>query len=355
MNGQQMTQAAPLHKSGEDVPPARPTGTTARAQAVKTQDRTIVVEPLKRSEMQQSYAQVMADEHTDHGAYGSFVSCLGSMMGSLGAIPICFCCPNPYVNVQQGTVALVSRFGKFYRSVDPGLVKVNPMTESINIVDIRVQLLNIPRQTVTTYDSVNIEIDSVLYFHINNPYVATFSVANVRNALIERAQTTLRQIAGGRTLQSMITEREAVANEVSELVDAVSETWGLVCLSLLIKDIHFSADLQQSLSSAAAAKRIGESKVIAAKAEVDAAKLMREAADILNSQAALQIRQLEAYQSIARTANTKVLFLPMGNGMSTPHTSTSTSSQPQPIIEDIDDGQENGIRTASQYAQLSQL
>lgn len=78
-----------------------------------------------------------------------------------------------------------------------------------------------------------------------------------------------------------------------------------------IKDIIFSAEVAQSLSSAAQQKRIGESKVIAARAEVDAARLMRQAADILASPAAMQIRQLEALQAMAKTANSKVVFVPM--------------------------------------------
>lgn len=64
---------------------------------------------------------------------------------------------------------------------------------------------------------------------------------------------------------------------------------------------------------AAQQKRIGESKIIAARAEVEAAKLMRKAADILSSPAAMQIRSLEAYQQIAKTAGAKVMFLPPPN------------------------------------------
>lgn len=80
---------------------------------------------------------------------------------------------------------------------------------------------------------------------------------------------------------------------------------------ILIKDIIFSPEVSASLSSAAQQKRIGESKVIAARAEVDSAKLMRQAADILASPAAMQIRQLEALQQMAKSANSKVIFVPM--------------------------------------------
>ena len=79
---------------------------------------------------------------------------------------------------------------------------------------------------------------------------------------------------------------------------------------MLVKDLIFSQDLQESLSMAAQSKRIGESKVIAAQAEVESAKLMRQAADILSSAPAMQIRYLEAMQAMAKSANSKVIFLP---------------------------------------------
>lgn len=95
-------------------------------------------------------------------------------------------------------------------------------------------------------------------------------------------------------MQSVVTEREAIAFEIAEIVGDVADKWGVAIEGILIKDIIFSAEVSASLSSAAQQKRIGESKVIAARAEVDAARLMRQAADILASPAAMQIRQLEA-------------------------------------------------------------
>lgn len=168
-----------------------------------------------------------------------------------------------------------------------------------------------PRQNVQTKDNVSVEVDSVISWHVVSPYRAAFGINNLSYALVERAQTTLRQVVGGRVLQSVISDREGLAQEVAEIVDATAEKWGVAIESILLKDINFSVELQQSLSSAATQKRIGESKVIAARAEVDAAKLMRQAADILASPAAMQIRQLEALQTMARSAGSKVVFVPM--------------------------------------------
>jgi regulator of protease activity HflC (stomatin/prohibitin superfamily) len=276
----------------------------------KAGDKMIIVQPLKKSEMQPSYAQDMGLGEVTHGVYGSCLNVLGQVVGCLGAVP-CLPCPNPYRNVQQGSVGLVSRFGQFYKAVDPGLAKVNVCTESLRVVDVKIQISPIGRQTVITRDNVNVEIDSVIYFQITNPYRAAFGISDLRQALTERAQTTLRHVVGARAVQSVVTEREAIAFEIAEIVGDVADKWGVAIEGILIKDIIFSAEVATSLSSAAQQKRLGESKVIAARAEVDAARLMRQAADILASPAAMQIRQLEALQVMAKTASSKVVFVPM--------------------------------------------
>ncbi|EPQ58930.1 hypothetical protein GLOTRDRAFT_54508 [Gloeophyllum trabeum ATCC 11539] len=275
-----------------------------------TNHTVITVQPLKRSEMQPSYAQDLGTAEVQHGIYGTMLQTLGACVGLCGAVP-CFPCPNPYRNVQQGSVGLVSRFGQFYKSVDPGLVNVNVCTESLRVVDVKIQISPIGRQKVITRDNVDVEIDSVIYFQINNPYRAAFGITDLRQALIERAQTTLRHVVGARAVQSVVTEREAIAFEIAEIVGDVADKWGVTIEGILIKDIIFSPEVAASLSSAAQQKRIGESKVIAARAEVDAARLMRQAADILASPAAMQIRQLEALQTMAKTASSKVVFVPM--------------------------------------------
>ena len=145
-----------------------------------------------------------------------------------------------------------------------------------------------------TKDNVSLNLTSVIYYHIVSPHKAAFGISNIRTALIERTQTTLRHVVGARILQDVIERREEIAQSIGEIMDEVASGWGVRVESMLIKDLVFSQDLQDSLSMAAQSKRIGESKVIAARAEVESAKLMRQAADILSSAPAMQIRYLEA-------------------------------------------------------------
>ncbi|KAJ2535237.1 hypothetical protein EV175_006939, partial [Coemansia sp. RSA 1933] len=218
--------------------------------------------------------------------------------------------------VDQGNIGLISRFGRYYKTADPGLVYVNPMSESIKRIDTKIQITPIVRLPIVTQDNVSVEIEAVLYWHVTDPYLATYGVSNVTRALEERTQTTLRAVLGGRDLQGLIENRNTIASGITEIIDKPAREWGVSVESILIKDIHLSRELQDSLSSAATQKRIGEAKVIQAKAEVDAAMLMREAAEILNTPAAMQIRTLDSLVMMAKTANTKVMFVPVNQDYS---------------------------------------
>ncbi|KAL3897925.1 MAG: hypothetical protein SGCHY_003085 [Lobulomycetales sp.] len=265
---------------------------------------------MNRLQIRETFAHEIPVPTAENKLYESCVSCFGACFGFLSVISCSCCCPNPYQTVHQGSVGLVSKFGKYYKAVDPGLYLINIFTEKVQSVNVKLRVEDIPSQVVTTQDNVTVSIDSVLYWHIVNPQVATYSVDNVRSALVERTQTTLRTIMGHKTLQQGIEHRDSIADEIERIIGPAAEEWGINVEAILIKDLKYSADLQENLSSAAKQKRIGESKVIAAQAEVDAAKLMREAADILNSSAAMQIRYLDTLQNMSKTSGAKVIFLP---------------------------------------------
>ncbi|KAI0389721.1 stomatin family protein [Xylariaceae sp. FL0594] len=273
----------------------------------------MTVERPRQEDLQQSYAQVVDSNANPKGWYGSMINGIGACIGTLGAIPCCILCPNPYKQVHQGNVGLVTKFGKFYKAVDPGLVKINPLSEKLYQVDVKIQIAEVPKQVCMTKDNVTVDLTSVIYYHVTRPHQVAFGISNVKQALMERTQTTLRHVVGARVLQDVIERREEIAQSISEIIEDVAAGWGVQVESMLIKDIVFSQELQGSLSMAAQSKRIGESKIISAKAEVESAKLMRQAADILSSAPAMQIRYLEAMQAMAKTANSKVIFLPAAN------------------------------------------
>ncbi|KAI8809323.1 hypothetical protein BJ742DRAFT_676895 [Cladochytrium replicatum] len=272
--------------------------------------------PMQIHSIPRSFAKTLPTPVQEDQCYAGVIGCIGSVLGCLGSVPCLFCFPNPFRTVNQGNVGLITRWGQYYRTVDAGYELVNHKLMSPKFLkmesktEVKIQLSDIPQQFVMTKDNCNVKIDSVLYWHIIDPVVSAFEVADVRKALTERTQTTLRHILGTRTLQDIIENREVLAREIESIIAGPAASWGVKIESILIKDIQFSQELQETLSSAAKQKRVGESKVIAAAAEVEAAKLMREASDILNTPAAMQIRYLETLNSMAKSAGAKVIFMP---------------------------------------------
>ena len=136
------TMSSIPHTNGDSV---KRTSNGEHTPSVRAPGEPIInVQPPRREDLQPSYAQVIKPDTEDAsgtGWYGGMINTLGSAIGTLGAIPCCLCCPNPYKPVDQGNVGLVTKFGRFARAVDPGLVKINPLSESLTQVDVKIQIV----------------------------------------------------------------------------------------------------------------------------------------------------------------------------------------------------------------------
>ncbi|KAL6449763.1 hypothetical protein SBY92_000664 [Candida maltosa Xu316] len=237
------------------------------------------------------------------GGYQKFIASLGRCFGTCGLF--CCLCENPYKEVDQGEVGLVQTFGALTRTVEPGLSYVNTWSEKLTKVSIKINIREIPAQRCFTKDNVSVTITSVVYYNILDPMKAIFNISNIHEAIIERTQTTLRDVIGGRSLQDVVEKREEIAEAIEEIISKTASDWGVNIENLTLAD-----KVMASLSMATEAKRLGEAKIISAKADIESAKLMRRASQILSSKAAMNIRYLEAFQNVAKTAGAKVIFMP---------------------------------------------
>lgn len=249
-----------------------------------------------------------------HNGYQKYVSCCGSFFGIMG---MCVCCPcrNPYQTVNQGEVGLIQTFGALSRTVEPGTAYVNIFSEELTKVNVKVNTRELPPQSCFTRDNLSVLITSVVYYNIVDPQKAIFSISDIDRAIIERTQNTMRDVIGGRVLQDVVEKRDEIAKGIENIISKTAAEWGVHVEAILIKDLTLPLSVQDSFAKAAEAKRIGEAKIINAKAEVESAKQMRKASDILSSPAALQIRYLEALQAMSRNSGTKVIFMPSADGI----------------------------------------
>jgi len=224
---------------------------------------------------------------------------------------ICCCCGGAaYKQIREAEYGVITEFGKFVKLLPPGLHYVNPMTEKFTSYDLRERVVDLAKQSLLTKDNVSITLDAILYYKVIDVYKASFEVENMQLAIREITRTTLKDVFGHVTLQEAFEQREKISEKIRDILDPITMTWGADVTRVLIQEIILAPDLQRGLSSAATAKRIAEGKIIEAQANVDSAKLMREASDVLNTAAAMQIRYLDAITGLAQAQNTKIVFLP---------------------------------------------
>ena len=170
--------------------------------------------------------------------------------------------------------------------------------------------MDVRQQSVITKDNINVTIDAVVYFQIENSYRAIFAVQQLHASIREIAVTSLRDVFGITTLQEALEDRDKTAERLHDLISEPAATWGVNIKRVLLQEIIFAPELQRTLSSAATAKRLAESKVISAQADVQSAKLMRTASDILNTPSAMQIRYLDTIANVGKASDPKIVFFP---------------------------------------------
>ena len=231
----------------------------------------------------------------------SCIPCFGGWCGN--------CC-YPYKTVDKGSRAIVQEFGRVKREVADGMHYINPMTETLIPVNLKVQVIDLERQNVMTSDKLSINIDSVVYYQITNIHDAVYKVQNITQSIIQLSYTTLRNVIGKSTLEDCLGKREQIAAAIKEIVDENVHDWGVKIISIQIKDIVIPENIMTSLSSSVTAERAARAKIITATANVEAAQLLRKASDILDTPAAMQIRSLEVIDRLATSPNTKIILLP---------------------------------------------
>jgi len=271
---------------------------------IQDPENKFLAELEKKNEIKEEFELGLQNE--------TFENCLRCYGGCCGwfCTWICPCGSAPYQRVPEAHWGVVTEFGKHKRNLPPGLHYLNPRTETMVLVDRREKVLNLSKQSIITKDNVNIVIDAIVFYYIYDPNKAIFEVSNLPLSIAEIAKTTLRDVFGNVLLQEAFESREKMAELIKEVVDKPTEKWGADITRVLIQEIIIPQDLLRGLSSAATAKREAEAKIIQAQADVDAAKLMREASDALSTPAAMQIRYLDAISALGQAKNTKVVFMP---------------------------------------------
>jgi regulator of protease activity HflC (stomatin/prohibitin superfamily) len=194
----------------------------------------------------------------------------------------------------------------------PGLFLLVPIRDRMVKIDLRTVSMAVPPQEVITRDNVPARVDAVIYFRVIDPNRAVVEVENYTLATSQISQTTLRSVLGQKDLDDLLTNREAINEELQTIIDEHTEPWGVKVSAVEVKDVEIPQQMQRAMARQAESERERRAKIIAAEGEYQASQRLRQAADRLESPTALQLRLFQTLGEISsENSSTVILPVPM--------------------------------------------
>jgi regulator of protease activity HflC (stomatin/prohibitin superfamily) len=190
--------------------------------------------------------------------------------------------------VPQARAGIVERLGRYHRTLNPGLTVLVPFIDRLKpLIDLREQVVSFPPQPVITQDNLVVQIDTVLYFTVNDAKSATYEVANPLQAIEQITVTTLRNVIGSLSLEAALTSRDHINAQLRGVLDEATGKWGIRVSRVEIKSIDPPASIQDSMEKQMRAERdrraailtaegIKQSQILTAEGQKQAAVLTAE-------------------------------------------------------------------------------
>jgi regulator of protease activity HflC (stomatin/prohibitin superfamily) len=203
---------------------------------------------------------------------------------------------------------VVFRLGRLQGARGPGLILLRPLIDRMVRVELRTVTMDVPPQDVITRDNVPARVTAVIYFRVVDPNKSVVEVENVVLATSQISQTTLRSVLGQKDLDDLLTNRDAINDELQRIIDEQTEPWGVKVSAVEVKDVEIPQQMQRSMASQAESERERRAKIIAAEGEYQASERLRQAADRLDTPTAVQLRLFQTMAEIATEQNSTIIL-----------------------------------------------
>ena len=227
---------------------------------------------------------------------------------------------------------VIERLGRYQRTAPSGLTLIIPFLDSIQKVDMREQVVDVPPQEVITKDNVVVTVDAIVYFEATDPVKLVYNVADFYQAATKLAQTNLRNVIGEMELDSALTSREHINAKLREVLDDATDKWGVRVVRVEIKRIDPPADVTQAMHRQMKAEREKRASILEAEGARQAAILAAEG----NRQSAILAAEGEA-EAVRRVADAQRYKLEVeaegqGNAITTVYNAITNANPDDKLI-----------------------